>query len=437
MATIDTSGADAVGAVGTGTETVDSFRLRARAWLAGNMPPARRRAEWIGYPVDDDVSEEEEMRGDRALQRRLYDGGFAGICFPVSCGGQGLTPAHQRAFCEELAGYDYPALLQVPTHSPCAAVLLEYGTPEQRAEHLTGILKGEEVWSQLLSEPSGGSDVAGAQTSAVRDGDEWVINGSKIWTSGAWMSDWGLALVRTNPDAAKHRGLTVFMVPFGAPGIELHRIEMLNGTEDFCQEFFTDVRIPDSWRIGEVDHGWTVATRWLYHERTVGGGSPYVSRPGHGHGHDRDNQTMVGLARATGKLGDPRARQLVAEAHVLDVVRDALTGRLTRLIRQGTMSEDGAAVGRLFAGKSAARAASIAFELAGSAAGAWEDGDDAVGRHGVNYLIRQSSCIGGGTTEMAANVVSERLLGMPRERTLDRDVAFRDIPKGPPAARRP
>ena len=423
------------GETGGEREDVEGFRLRAREWLAGNMPPARHRTEWIGYPVDD-VPEEVEMLADRGLQRRLYDGGFAGICFPAACGGAGLTPAHQQAFCEELVGYDYPALLQVPTHGPCAAVLLEFGTPEQQAEHLTAILKGEEVWSQLLSEPSGGSDVAGAQTSAVRDGDEWVVNGSKIWTSGAWMSDWGLALVRTNPDAPKHRGLTVFMVPFDAAGIELHRIEMLNGTEDFCQEFFTDVRIPDSWRIGGVDDGWKVASRWMYHERTVSGGSPYVTRPANAHSHepDRGDRSMIFLARATGKLDDPRARQLVAEAHVLGEVRGALIGRLSSLMRQGAMSEHGAAVGRLFAGKASVRTTSIAFELAGTAAGAWEEDDDeVVGRQGGNYLIRQSACLGGGSTEIAANVVSERLLGMPREHAIARDVPFRDIPKGPPA----
>src|SRR4029077_19700168 len=164
-------------------------------------------------------------------------------------------PAHQRAFNEELAGYEYPALIQVPTFTPCAAVILEFGTDEQKARHLPPILRGEEIWMQFLSEPSGGSDVAGVQTTAVRDGDEWVVNGSKIWTTGAWWSDWGLILARTNWDVPKHRGLSVFMMKIDQPGVGVHRIEMLNGSKEFCQEFLSDVRIADSDRIGEVDQG--------------------------------------------------------------------------------------------------------------------------------------------------------------------------------------
>ena len=147
----------------------------------------------------------------------------------MTYGGQGLTPAHQRAFNEELAGYEHPSRLQVPTFTPCLAVLLDFGTEEQKQRHIPAILRGEEIWMQLLSEPSGGSDVAGALTTAVRDGDEWILNGSKVWTTGAWWSDWGLCLARTNWDVPKHRGLTVFMLPLHQPGIEMQQIEMLNG----------------------------------------------------------------------------------------------------------------------------------------------------------------------------------------------------------------
>ncbi len=185
----------------------------------------------------------------------LYDGGLAGICVPREYGGQGLTPAHQAVLNREIVGYDYPAETQVPTFTPCMAVILEFGTEEQKRLHIPAILKGEELWMQFLSEPSGGSDVAGAQTTAVRDGDEWVMNGSKIWTTGAWWADWGLCLARTNWDVPKHRGLSVFMLRIHQPGIEVHRIEMLNGSREFCQEFITDVRIPDTDRIGEVDDG--------------------------------------------------------------------------------------------------------------------------------------------------------------------------------------
>ena len=140
------------------------------------------------------------------------------------------------------------------------------------------ILRGEALWAQFLSEPSGGSDVAGALTTATRDGDEWVLNGSKVWTTGAWWSDWGLCLARTDWDVPKHRGLTVFMFPIHQPGIEVRRIEMLSGSKEFCEEFLTDVRVPDTDRLGEVNDGWTVGTRWMFHER-MATNSPYVTRP--------------------------------------------------------------------------------------------------------------------------------------------------------------
>ncbi len=140
-------------------------------------------------------------------------------------------------------------------------VLLEFGTEAQKRRHVPAMLKGEKIWMQFLSEPSGGSDVAAALTTAVRDGDEWAVNGSKVWTTGAWFSDYGLCLLRTNWDVPKHRGLSVFIVKIRQPGVELHRIEMINGSREFCQEFMTDVRIADSDRIGEIDQGWTERTQ--------------------------------------------------------------------------------------------------------------------------------------------------------------------------------
>ena len=247
------------------------FRPRARALAQGQHPPLDSApARSVGV-LRRRTDEEElaEVARDRQLQRMLFDGGFAGICVPTEYGGQGLSPAHQRAFNEELAGYEYPARIQIPTFSPCAAVLLEFGTHEQKLRHLPAILKGEEIWMQFLSEPSGGSDVAGAQTTAIRDGDEWVLNGSKIWTTGAWWSDWAICLARTNWDVEKHRGLSVFILKIHQPGIEVHRIEMLNGSKEFCQEFMSDVRVPDSDRIGEVDQGWTVGIRWMFHEKML------------------------------------------------------------------------------------------------------------------------------------------------------------------------
>lgn len=423
--TTDTTATTTTAHGGGPVEDVEAFRLRARTWIRANLSPGGATQSLRDRP------DEEELAGvarDREIQRALFDAGLAGICFPKEYGGQGLTPAHQRAFNEEIAGYEYPGRLQAPTLTPCAAVLLDFGTEEQKRRHLPKILKGEEIWMQMLSEPSSGSDAAGALTTAVREGDEWVLNGSKIWTTGAWWADWALVLARTNWDVPKHRGLTVFIMPIHQPGVTVHRIEMLNGNREFCQEFFSDVRIPDSDRIGEVDSGWTVGTRWLFHERMLFN-SPYATMPSSGRGK-RDSSALLELAEEVGRGDDPIARDLIGEAIALELVSSAVTQRVMRGVMTGAMNDQAAAVVRLFGGLAGTRRTSIAFEIAGDVAGAWSEDDGQAKDAGVDQLMRQSACIGGGTTEMARNVIAERVLGMPREIALDRDVPFRDVPRG-------
>jgi alkylation response protein AidB-like acyl-CoA dehydrogenase len=415
-------------------EDVEAFAARARSWLAENM---EREAGGRSLGFQRLRSDDEELAAIarcRELQRKLFDGGLAGISVPREYGGQGLTPAHQAALNRELVGYEYPAETQVPTFTPCMAVILEFGTEEQKRNHIPAILKGEELWMQFLSEPSGGSDVAGAQTTAVRDGEEWVMNGSKIWTTGAWWADWGLCLARTNWDVPKHRGLSVFLMKIHQPGIEIHRIEMLNGSREFCQEFITDVRVPDSDRVGEVDQGWTVGVRWMYHERTVGGGSPYVTRPA----NVRTVETvpegparLLKLARAQGSLETGKTRELIGESYAGDTVGAVLTSWVTRQIRTGETTDQAAAITRLYGGTNAVRNSSIGFELAGSSSVAWSEDDTTA--TGISYLMRQAACIAGGTTEMSRNVISERVLGMPRERSSDRDIPFREVPRSAPS----
>ena len=416
----------------TDIESVESFRERARAWLADNLEPGDTQ---IGFRRADETEEEEMayIASMRGLQRKIYDGGFAGICFPKEYGGLGLTPAHQRAFNLECMGYKYPSVLQVPTFVPCAAVLLEFGSEEQKQRHLPAIIRGDEIWMQFLSEPSGGSDVAGALTTAVRDGDEWIVNGSKIWTSGAYFSDYGLCLLRTNWDVPKHRGLSVFIIKIHQPGLELHRIEMINGTREFCQEYMTDLRVPDSNRVGEVDDGWTIGTRWMFHERNaMGGGSPFVSGPPWREGGGEGKDHLFKLARDTGQLGDPRIRDLVGEGLTLTRAGAELSRRLAEGMASGAFPDTTAAVGRLMSAVVAVRRNTIGLELAGANAAASGGGDPAAGV-GMSYMVRQTACIGGGTTEMARNNISERVLGMPREITHDRNMPYRDVPKSPPA----
>jgi alkylation response protein AidB-like acyl-CoA dehydrogenase len=408
-------------------EDIEAFRQRARSWIRKNL----RHVGPVALSLRRERSDEQELAAvarDREVQRMLFDAGLAGICIPPEYGGQGLTPAHQQALNDELADYEFAMRLQVPTFTPCVAVLLELGTEDQRRRHIPAILKGEEIWMQLLSEPSGGSDVAGAQTSAIRDGDEWILNGSKVWTTGAWWSDWGLCLARTSWDVPKHRGLTVFILPIHEPGVEVQRIEMLNGNKEFCQEFLSDVRVPDTDRVGDVDEGWTVGTRWMFHERMLYN-SPLVTVPPGTPRGSTSSSPALDVARDAGRLGDPTVRELIGEARMLDVVGEELQHRIGDGIAAQTMSGQASAIARVFLGVATTRRMTIQLEIAGAAGAAWSDDDGELTHCGNDFLMRQTSCIGGGTTEMARNVISERVLGMPRERAVDRDVAFRDVPR--------
>jgi alkylation response protein AidB-like acyl-CoA dehydrogenase len=398
-------------------EDVDGFRDRARRWLRENMPPAPPP---VAVGGDDDAV---WLRA-RELQRLLYSGGFAGICFPREYGGLGLTPAHQHAFTEESAGYEMPLVLNVPTFSICAPTILDMGSEEQKRQHLPAVIRGDEVLVQFLSEPKGGSDLAGLITRADRDGDVWVLNGSKIWSSGAYAADYALCLARTNWDAPKHRGLTMFLMPVNAPGVTVQRIKQVNGSTEFCQEFFDDVVLPADAVVGEVNGGWATASRQLFHERNaVGGGSPYVSGSGERNGSAPPD--LRALARDTGQLDDPRVREQIGEVRAMRVVQDQLIERVTSGIGSGHFSPPAASVIRLFHAEADWLETDAGVRIAGAAGVA---GD--TGRYGADYLFRQGASLGGGSTEMARNIISERLLGMPREHAADRDVPFSQVKQG-------
>jgi len=415
-------------------ESIEAFRSRAREFIRANLKslPSDESYSPLRNNRTTDEAELAAVNREREIQRMLFDAGLAGICFPTEYGGQGLTHDHQRAFNAEIAGYEYPSRFQAPTFSPCASVLLDFGTEEQKQRHIPAILRGEELWMQFLSEPSGGSDVAGALTSAVREGDEWVLNGSKVWTTGAWFSDWGLCLARTNWDVPKHRGLTVFIFPIHQPGLTVSRIEMINGSQDFCQEFLDDLRVPDSDRIGEIDGGWTVGTRWMFHERMLLN-SPMVTVPAGVGSRGAMTQSIVEVAREVGRIDDSEAHDIIGEARTLELVKENLQARIGVGMATGKMSDQAAAIGRLFGGVTGVRLYTLAFDLAGSTGAAWSDADNFAKYCGEDFLMRQSGAIGGGTLEMARNVISERALGMQREQALDRDIPFRDVPRGGPS----
>ncbi|HEY1279887.1 MAG TPA: acyl-CoA dehydrogenase family protein [Acidimicrobiales bacterium] len=407
----------------TTIESVDAFRARAREWLAANMPPMPKGAS----PFDASAMEDPvKIAHARELQRKLYDGGFAGICYPKEYGGQSLTPEYQHAFTEETVPYEMPFMFNVPTLTIIAPTILDFGTEEQKQRHLRNILKGDELWVQFLSEPTGGSDLAGAITRATQDGDVFMLNGSKIWSSGAFRSDYALCLARTNWDAPKHRGLTMFIVKIHQPGITVEQIKQVNGAMEFCQEFFDDVAIPVADIMGALNDGWTVASRLLFHERNaVGGASPYSSgmRVSESRGPRRD---LAELARAMGKADDSRVRQLVGEARANSLVQGQLIERVTQGIETGAMPAPAGALLRLATAVTHVRDVDIALDIAGTSAVTWKPGET-TGEAGVSYIFRQGLCLGGGSNEMQRNIISERVLAMPRDRGEDRDLPFSEV----------
>jgi alkylation response protein AidB-like acyl-CoA dehydrogenase len=418
-------------------ESVESFRLRARAWITANLSPEADR-----QPADVAHRDEGAWQRARELQARLHAGGFAGICFPTEYGGLGLTPGHQRAFNEEVAGYEMPVLLNIPTFAICCATILDMASEELKRQHLAAVLAGEEVLVQFLSEPGSGSDLASVTTRAERRGDSFVLSGTKIWSSAAYAADYALCLARTDWDVPKHEGLTMFLLKVRQPGIEVRQIRQVDGSSEFCQEFIDGVEVPASDVVGEVNGGWAVASRQLFHERSsMGGTSPYIS--GRHPGRDRMTaiRDLISLVSQAGRADDPAARELVAEYHALDRIQSWLADRVGAAIRAGHLPPAASSVPRLFSGETVTRRAEIALELAGPlgamsapaslpgspAHGRDERGEPAVG---VRFLARQGGSLGGGSTEIARNIIAERLLGMPREYAADKGVPFSQVKRG-------
>ena len=407
----------------TSTESVAEFAARARAWLADNMPRVDPKSP-PAAPRDDERS----WQRARELQKWLYEGGFAGICFPREYGGLGLDYAYQRAFDEESLCYEMPLILNTPTFTICCATLLDTGSEEQKKQHIAAALRGDEILVQLLSEPSGGSDLAGVITRAERQGDGWVINGAKTWSTSAFAADYGLCLARTNWDVPKHDGLTMFLVPIGHPGITLRRIRQVNGSSEFCEEFLDGVDVGEDAVVGVVNQGWAVASRQLYHERrAVGQGSEFASGSGSEGGHTTPVD-YADLAHKTGQADSDRVQERAGRALVHRAVEEQLIEHVYHSVRDGLLPPAGGTLIRLFHAETVSLDMDTALSIAGAAGVVGEVGEGL--QTGFRYLSRQSVAIGGGTTEMARNVIGERVLNFPREYAADRGVPFNQVRHG-------
>ncbi len=405
------------------SESVEEFRHRARAWLAANMPPLDpARAALL------ERDQPPAWHRARGLQKLLWEGGFAGICFPREYGGLGLSYEYKKAFDAESQAYETPLLLNVPSFGICCATILDTGSEEQKRTHIPAALQGDEVLVQLLSEPSGGSDLAGVITRAERRDGRWIINGAKTWSTWAFAADYGLCLARTDWDVPKHDGLTMFLVPLRHPGITINRVEQVNGSIEFCEEFFDDVDVGDDAVVGEPGKGWEVASRQLYHERRcMGDGSEYTSGPGIAEAEDVSVDLLT-LVDKTNQHDSERVREMIGRGLVHRMVHGQLSEHVFHAVASGALPPTAGSIIRL--SMAAVHDVETDTALAVSGTSAVVEDDGALLDIGVRYLGRQTASIGGGTTEMARNVIGERVLNFPRERADDRGVPFKQVRRG-------
>ena len=403
------------------TESVAEFAARARAWLAENMPlidpaqPARGATAARKHRgcARANSKRSSTTAGSPASASRANTAGS--VC-PSSTSGRS-TKSRER--------YELPIILNTPTFTICAATILDTGSEEQKKQHISAALRGDEVLVQLLSEPSGGSDLAGVITRADRVGDKWVINGAKTWSTSAFAADYGLMLARTDWDVPKHEGLTMFLVPIDSPGITLRRIKQVNGSVEFCEEFFDNLELGDDAVVGDVNEGWHVASRQLYHERrAVGGGSEFASGIG-AEGKTDVPIDWVGLLGATGQADSERARERAGRAIVHKAVQERLIDHVYHGVLDGSLPPAAGSIIRI----THAETHQVGFDTAVALAGdsGVVDGDDDLIRYGERYLSRQTAALGGGTTEIARNIIGERVLGFPREHAADRGVPFKEV----------
>jgi alkylation response protein AidB-like acyl-CoA dehydrogenase len=372
------------------------FRATLRAWLAAHKPA---RAERVPH---DDASLADEFAFLKTWQRTLFDAGYVGLLWPREYGGRGAPTVQQAILNEELARVRAPQLLNRVAINNAGPTLITHGTEAQKRRLLPPMLSGDEMWCQLFSEPGAGSDLAAVRTKAERDGDHFRVTGQKVWTSYAQFSKWAILLVRTNPTAPKHKGLTYLLLDMESPGITIRPLTQVTGSTEFSEVFLEDVLVPVANVIGAVDQGWEIAMTTLAHER--------------GTGFAFKEQVLCRIAlddakdaaRAHGRVGDPVVRQAIARGHIdVEIMRLLNCRTLTRLSKGLEPGPESSLV-KLFWASLTQRVHELALEIQGPAAALAE------GRWPQAFLWSRVSSIAGGTSEVQANIIAQRILGLPR-----------------------
>lgn len=402
-----------------------AFRAEARSWLEKNAELRNPGEPVSGALERDDPS---TIAAAQAWQARKADAGWACITWPTDVGGRGGTSIQNVIWGQEEGRFAVPPNMFMIGLGMAGPTLMVHGTPEQQRRWLPKMIRGEEIWCQLFSEPAAGSDLANLRTSAVRDGDDWIVNGQKIWTSGAHYCDWGIVVTRTDPDVRKHAGLTYFVVHMKSHGVECRPIKQISGGANFNEVFFNDTRIPDTQRISEVGNGWAVAITTLMNERSsisgggIGGGVGF---------HD-----LLELARSVEIDGHPAIedggiQERMADYFVRQKGLQFTSYRALTALSRGETPGPGGSIGKLVGAKMRQEMAALAMELQGPAGGLLDEkltADEAGWQQA--YLWAPGMRIAGGTDEILRNIIAERVLRLPPEPRIDKEVAFREIPTG-------
>ncbi|MEE8580143.1 MAG: acyl-CoA dehydrogenase family protein [Myxococcota bacterium] len=404
-----------------------SFRAEARAWLEKNAErkgPDDRPGDLLG-----ERNTGETIKRAKVWQKKKAEAGWACLTWPKEYGGRGATSIQSVIWNQEESKFRTPPAIFLIGTGMCGPTIMTHGTDAQKKRWIPKLLSGEEVWCQLFSEPGAGSDLAGLRSSAVVDGDDWIINGQKSWTTGAQFSDWGIIVVRSDPSAAKHAGLTYFVVDMNAPGIEIRPIVQINGGTGFNEVFFSDVRIPDANRVGAVGNGWAVAITTLMNERAsigAGGGAGTVGE-------------MFKLARQTELNGraaieDSAVRQKLAHFYIRSKGLQFTGNRTLTALSRGTTPGPEASLAKLIGGRMTQEMAAFGMEIEGLMGSSMDDSvTPQESAWQSRYLAVPGIRIAGGTDEVLRNIIAERVLRLPPEVRLDKGVPFKDIPTGPPS----
>ena len=390
------------------------FREEASSWLAENAP------------TDEAFRALTPLQQAKVWQKQKYDAGWACIGWAPEFGGRGASAIEEVIWRQEESQYDLPANFFLIGQGMIGPTLMAWASDEDKARFLPPLASGEEVWCQLFSEPAGGSDLAALRTRAERDGDDWVINGQKIWTSGAHYSDYGVIVVRTDPTVPKHKGLSYFYVDMKAPGVEIKPIKQLTGDSDFNEVYFTDVRVSDSQRLGEVGQGWQVSLTTLMNERAaIGGGFGQM-----------DVSLAMSVAEEVEIDGRPALEDAAVRARIADwYVQEAglkYTGyRSLTALSRGALPGPENSIGKLVGAPKMQAMSSYLMDLLGSS-GAIAD-ESLAAKAGIiqrAYMGAPGLRIAGGTDEIMANIIAERVLGLPQEPRLDKGIPFNEVPTG-------